>query len=322
MQRITKTIRNFAGINGNKTTHVEKLVSGLGGFCGILLILIITRHFVAPGNTVLIVASMGASAVLLFAVPHGPLSQPWALVGGHLISACIGVSCYIVISNPFVAAACAVGIAITAMYYLRCIHPPGGATALTTVVAGTQVHALGYTYILIPVLLNVLVILSVAIIFNNFFSWRRYPTALMQFGRKQENDATQKEKELSTADLEFALQQMNMYVDVSNDDLDKIYQLAKSRTEKQIEEQHIKLGHYYSNGEYSGAWSVRQVVDEANDPRPDKDMVIYKVVAGSGRRSSGTMTREEFARWSKYEVFLNESSWQRVDPMTEFASVA
>ena len=158
MIRLLEEIKQLAGISSNKTSHVEKLVSGLGGFFGILLILLVTRQFLGTAASVLIVASMGASAVLLFAVPHGPLSQPWALTGGHLVSAVIGVSCYRLVPDLFVAAACAVGLAITAMHYLRCIHPPGGATALTTVIAGPEVHALGYEYVVTPVLLNVLVV--------------------------------------------------------------------------------------------------------------------------------------------------------------------
>jgi CBS domain-containing membrane protein len=84
----------------------------------------------------------------------------------------------------------------------------------------------------------------------------------------------------------------------------------------------IKLGHYYSNGEYGANWSVRQVVDESNDTRPQRDQIIYKVVAGQGRRSSGTISREDFAVWSKYEVYLNENSWQRVAPAHTYVSAA
>jgi CBS-domain-containing membrane protein len=118
---------------------------------------------------------MGASAVLLFAVPHGQLSQPWPVFGGHLVSALIGVASAKLVAPPLLAAAVAVALAISAMYYLRCIHPPGGATALTAVAGGETVHALGFHYVLTPVLLNVLIILAVALLFNFPFSWRRYP---------------------------------------------------------------------------------------------------------------------------------------------------
>lgn len=323
MNIVIPVINHFIGLSSNKTSHREKIISGLGGFIGILLILIITRQFVEISDAGLIVASMGASAVLMFAVPHGPLSQPWALGCGHLVSAVIGVSCYLFIPNLFVAAASAVGLAITAMYYLRCIHPPGGATALIAVVAGPSVHALGYMYLLTPVLVNVVIIFSVAIIFNYVFPWRRYPAALMEYSAKhpESNVKVQEpESELSHSDLEYALRQMNLYVDVSHDDLEKIYHLARHRVEGEISTQGIKLGRYYSNGEYGNNWSVRQIVDESDNPRPGRDQVIYKVVAGKGRRSTAAINRDEFAQWAKYEVYLNENSWQRLTDTANCAS--
>jgi CBS domain-containing membrane protein len=322
MKQAILALNRFIGLGSNKTSHREKLISGLGGFIGILLILIITRQFVEAGDAGLIVASLGASAVLLFAVPHGPLSQPWALGCGHLVSALIGVSCYLLIPDLFIAAAAAVGLAITAMYYLRCIHPPGGATALTAVVAGSGVHSLGYQYLVTPVLINVAIIFAVAIVFNYLFPWRRYPMAMMPHSRKAARRDKAVKEVLSREDLEYAMQQMNLYVDVSHEDLEQIYQLARNRINGQLSVKHIKLGHYYSNGEYGSNWSVRQVVDESNNPRPGRDQIIYRVIAGKGRRSSGTISREEFAHWAKYEVYLNENSWQRVASSIDYASAA
>jgi len=310
-------LKAFIGVGSQQTSHREKLVSGLGGFVSIFCILMITRHFVGEGAG-LIVASMGASAVLLFAVPHGPLSQPWALIGGHLISSVIGVSCYTWIPNLFVAAAAAVGLAITAMYYLRCIHPPGGATALSAVLAGAGVHALGYRYIITPVMFNVAVIFSVAILFNFLFAWRRYPMALMQHKSKTPGKAQATSEHLSREDLEHALKQMNLFVDVSHTDLERIYQLARNRINATLSADQIQLGQYYSNGEFGGNWSVRQIVDESMN----RDQVIYKVVAGQGRRRSGTLSREEFAQWAKYPVYLNENSWQRMEPAPSYQRVA
>lgn len=317
MNSVFKKIAHFAGIGSNKTGHAEKLVSGLGGFVGILLILVFTRQIVGDSDAGLIVASMGASAVLLFAVPHGPLSQPWALTGSHMISAISGVSCYLLIPNLFIAAAVAVGLAITAMYYLRCIHPPGGATALTAVMAGSDVHDLGYYYIVTPVMVNVMIILSVAILFNYLFRWRRYPASLMQYKNKDVQQEPAVEETLSRDDIEHALQQMNQYVDVGSEELGQIYKLARNRNTQELQVDQVKLGLYYSNGKYGSDWAVRQVVDESGKTRSDQDQVIYKVVAGKKRRTSGTMTREQFAQWARYEVFLNENSWQRVPLLVE-----
>jgi CBS-domain-containing membrane protein len=316
MKNVLNATAHFIGLGSNQTGNAEKIVAGLGGFAGIALILYISEVFVGPHDAGLIVASMGASAVLLFGVPHGPLSQPWNLVCGHFVSAIIGVSCYLVVPNLFIAAALAVGLAITAMYYLRCIHPPGGATALTAVLAGAGVHSLGYMYILTPVMLNVAVILAVALIFNFPFRWRRYPAAAMQYGRarKAHGGRQRAESGLSRTDLEHALRQLNLFVDISHEDLEKIYTLARTRTDGELSRDQIKLGRYYSNGEYGDKWCIRQVIDESGDERPERDQVIYKVVAGRGRRGTGTVSREAFAQWAKYEVYLNENSWQRVPP--------
>lgn len=316
MERVIRSVGNLLGLGGGQTSHVEKLVAGLGGFTGILLTLMVTRQFIGTEDAALIVASMGASAVLVFAVPHGQLSQPWALTGGHLISAIIGVSCYQLIPDPLIAAACAVGLAITAMYYLQCVHPPGGATALSAVIAGPGVHELGYQYIATPVMLNVVVILTTAVLFNYLFPWRRYPAALTQYRRrcKAPADRTQASREpaLSHEDFAYALQRMNMYIDVSEDDLRRIYSLARHHTRAALTPEHVQLGRFYSNGEYGEGWSVRQIIDESGEHGGERDQIIYRVVAGKDHRSSGAMEREAFARWAKYEVYMNENSWQRV----------
>ena len=94
----------FLGIGQMVVGHTEKLVSAAGAFLGILVIFYTSSYFVPVPSSYLIVASMGASAVLLFAVPHGPLSQPWPLIGGHFFSAIIGISCAKFIPDLFISA--------------------------------------------------------------------------------------------------------------------------------------------------------------------------------------------------------------------------
>src|SRR5258706_10586585 len=98
----------------------------------------------AAANIPLLVAPMGASAVLLFAVPASPLAQPWSIIGGNLVSATVGVACAALIGNPVHAAALAVAVAVGAMFALRCIHPPSGAVALTAGLGGPAGHAMGF----------------------------------------------------------------------------------------------------------------------------------------------------------------------------------
>ncbi len=153
----------------------EALISCLGGLLALLSVVFVSRRFVGDAGPGMLVASMGASAVLLFALPHGQLSQPWAVVGGHVVSAIVGVAVAGLISDPVVAGAVAVGLAIGLMQVLRCVHPPGGATALSAVVGGPAVHALGMRFALTPVLLNALLIVGVAVTWNALFAKRRYP---------------------------------------------------------------------------------------------------------------------------------------------------
>ena len=174
------TLRRYLGLGHRQASHLEKDVSTVGGIVSILGVMLISQAQLGLTGSVSIISSMGSSAVLLFAVPHGPLSQPWSVLGGHLVSALIGVACVKLIHQPMLAAALAVGLAIGAMHYLRCIHPPGGATALAVVIGGDSVHRLGFEFVLTPVLLNAITILLVAVMFNFPFPWRRYPAALAQ----------------------------------------------------------------------------------------------------------------------------------------------
>ena len=305
-----KEILNLLGVQLDTTEHKEKIISALGGGIGILLILTVTSLFIEFNSAGLIVASMGASAVLLFAVPHGPLSQPWAVFGGHMVSAFIGVTCYLTISEPIMAAALAVGLSIGIMYYFRCIHPPGGATALTAVMGGTDIHSLGYDFIVTPVLINVIIILATAYFFNYLFTWRRYPVAIaQQYQQKKEKNARQKQIGLiPRKDLEFALHSMQSFADITEVELEKIYQTAKQhQAESHLELNDIKLGHYYLHGKNDGNGVIRRVIDESLD---EKDMLIYKIITGPERKKTQVTTRSEFANWAKHEVIFDDNKWK------------
>ena len=222
---IRKKIETFLQVQTFPVSQAEKHVSALGGFVGIVLVLAVSQAIAVPIPAALIVASMGASAVLLFAVPHGALSQPWPLVGGHLVAAIIGVCCAKLIPVPFVAAAAAVGLAIAAMHLLRCIHPPGGATALTAVIGGDAIHALGFQFLLTPVLLNVAIILAVAVVFNYPFRWRRYPVGWARIDAEKPRRSGAY-PDISHADFVAALSEIDSVIDVTEQDLLRIYDVA------------------------------------------------------------------------------------------------
>jgi len=301
-QRRPGPIAAFAGFGPNSSGHLEKWVSGVGGLAGILGVIIISRASLGLDGSAALVASMGASAVLLFAVPHGALSQPWAVFGGHLVSAVIGVACAKLITQPLLAPAVAVALAVSAMYYLRCIHPPGGATALTAVAGGPAVHDLGFHFVLTPVLLNVLVILAVAMLFNLPFQWRRYPAA---WAPHHLQPAAQSAASAASA-LSAAVTQTTSTPPGSETRRHTLYDPAQNRAETDgLPVTGVRVGACYCNGEFGPDWQVRRVVDVA-------DKITYRVVAGVERRRINHVDPALFAEWARYEVVLNETSWQRV----------
>jgi CBS domain-containing membrane protein len=203
----------------------EHWISASGGLLGILTVVWVSHVWLGEHGGIFLVSSMGSAAVLLFAAPHGAMSQPWPLFGGNIVSAVIGVFCVRWLGNePMLAAALAVSLSIAAMYGLRCLHPPGGATALSVVLGGETVHALGYGFVLSPVLLNVAAIFAVAVVFNYPFAWRRYPQSWVR--RSKVDAETPREDMIKHSSLVYALSQIDTFVDVSEEDLQRIYALA------------------------------------------------------------------------------------------------
>ncbi len=107
-------------------SHREKIRTAFVSSVAIFLTGWLASLTIDGGGLKTLLASMGASAVILFAMPHSPVARPWPLVGGHLISASVGILCARWIPQLWVAAAVAVGLSIFAMHLARCLHPPGG----------------------------------------------------------------------------------------------------------------------------------------------------------------------------------------------------
>lgn len=165
---------------GQRPPHVhfgEVFWSWLGAVLGIGLVAFLDAQFFAPMDGSLLIGSFGASAVLLYGAPNSPLAQPRNLIGGHLVSAVVGVALFQWVGGiPWLAAALAVSLAIACMHLTQTLHPPGGATALIAVIGSERLHHLGFYYVLAPVGLGALCLLLVALLINNMAPTRRYPT--------------------------------------------------------------------------------------------------------------------------------------------------
>jgi CBS-domain-containing membrane protein len=155
----------------------EMFWSGLGAFIGIYAVYYVGHyqelHLV---DSLFLVGSFGASAVLIYGIPSSPYSQPRNMIGGHILSAIVGVSCTLLLnSHPELAAAIAVSLSIVLMHLTRTIHPPGGATALIAVIGSDHIHEMGYMFVLTPIATGAVIMLIVAVLINNLSPYRRYP---------------------------------------------------------------------------------------------------------------------------------------------------
>lgn len=196
-----------------------------GAACiALFVVTLSSQHLADPASTVVLLASMGASAVLLFGLPSSPLAKPWSFAAGHLISAAIGLLCSHLFTDMAVMAAVTIALVLFAMYLFECMHPPGGATALVPVIASSD-QLLSYEFLFLPVALNVMVMLMMALLLNRLLQPRRKrnfdPVHL-------HNDVSpMKRVGLQPEDLLHALNHYQTVVDVSETDLEQIYQQAQ-----------------------------------------------------------------------------------------------
>ena len=162
----------------------------------------------------------GGAAVL----PASPLAQPWPVIGANLVSALVGISCVQLFGTGLLTAPLAGGLAIAAMFALRCLHPPGGAVALTAVLAGPAVHALGFEFALLPVALNSTLMVGAALLVNNA-TGRRYPhphRSVLANTHHTGDTAPTARLGFQREDLDEVLKHYGQVLDVGRDDLENI----------------------------------------------------------------------------------------------------
>jgi len=203
----------------------ERWRAVLGSAAGILLTVLASRWLgLRLGLQPWLAAPLGASAVLVFALPASPLAQPWSVLGGHAVSAAAGLACVALLAGlpgpsalPLAAAA-AVAAAIALMFLTRCLHPPGGATALLVVLNQVEPR-----FVLMPVLLNMALLVAVGVVYNTL-TGRRYPHVVPA----PPPPGAQPASRFTTADLDAALVHYNQVLDVSRDDLEALLHHAEA----------------------------------------------------------------------------------------------
>ena len=203
-------------------TPRERWRTAVGAGVGLLVTALISHLVTGGASDAALVAPLGASALLLFALATSPMAQPWAVILGNFVSALVGVACARLVDNPVLAGPVAVGLAIGAMYALRCLHPPGGAMALYAVLG----HHAEFSFALDPVALDSLLLVLAAAAYHAA-TGRRYPHGPSP-ARSSPVGAVDASRRFTAADIDAALAQFNQVVDVSRSDLETLLQQAEA----------------------------------------------------------------------------------------------
>jgi len=273
----------------------ERLRACLGAGLGIFF----TAFFSISSSTpqvgqIWLLAPIGASAIILFTLPASPLAQPWSIVGGNLICALVGITCSRFIEGPLLCLSTAIFVALALMFVLRCIHPPSGAVALLTILGGDSVKDMGYMFILNPLGLNTLLLVTFAIIYNKA-TGQNYPHfnhRLLSLRALNSTLPTATTLGITANDLSAALDQSDQLIDVDLGDLENLFlkteQIALSRRVgiiqcQQIMTQNIAALEFAT--ELNEAW---QIIKERN--------VQALPVLSSGKHLIGIVTRSDFLR--------------------------
>ncbi|OJA28808.1 HPP family protein [Burkholderia ubonensis] len=290
----------------------ERLCSCAGALVGIATVGFTMKVVPGvPGLVPLLVAPMGASAVLLFAVPASPLAQPWSIIGGNLVAATVGVACAQWIADPITAAAVAVACAIGGMFALRCVHPPSGAVALTAVLGGPAIHRLGFGFVLEPIALQSAILLSAALVYHAL-TGHRYPHGGVRPDAKPQAGGAPAHARggrggrggFTREDLDAVLKRRGEWLDVDPNDLEALLRetelQAYARTFGQL-----TCADLMTNGAISIAPSTSVT---AALTLLDRHRVKALPVVDADRRLVGIVTRADLTRYLRHPTAL----WQRL----------
>lgn len=230
-----KQLLKFTWLNDPVNLSLKgKCLAILACFIAIYVIAWVTAAYSAASISPVLIASMGASAIIVFIIPHSPLAQPWPLVGGQMLSALAGVFSAQTFSSMSLAAACAIALSMLLMFMCRCLHPPGAATALTPILAAHSFAPLNYSFIWMPVGINACILLIITLALNRWLLGHTYPAPAVQPASARPNPSNTVDA-FTEADLQSALHRKSMYMDVTAADLNSLFSDAQLQNFKRTQ---------------------------------------------------------------------------------------
>lgn len=219
--RINSAWRNLIDTQ-SPISLAERLRSCGGILFGLLATSLLSQQALGSASSIpWLIAPLGASAALLFAAPSSPMAQPWPVLGGNLLSACVGLACAAWIPQTALAVALAAAFACGLMFSLRCMHPPGSAIAVLAALGGPALADKAWPFLQYPVALNSLLLVLLAIVYNNL-TGRRYPHS--NSSASHATDVVPAGLGFSPADMDAVISNYGEVLDISRDDLQSLFQ--------------------------------------------------------------------------------------------------
>jgi CBS domain-containing membrane protein len=226
---IVSTLRSLAPRMAGATAR-DRAVACLGALTGVIALGLISGWMTGTADHLpLLAAPLGASAVLLFAVPASPMAQPWAIIGGNTLSTLTGIGIAHLVPDTAIAAGLAVAAAIAVMSLMRCLHPPGGAASLLGVLGGPAAASWSFSFALAPIALNSVLLVFLGIVFHRFsrHAYPHRPAPAAVEGHGAANVPPQLRTGLADQDIDAALTESGETFDIARADLNRLIRRAE-----------------------------------------------------------------------------------------------
>ncbi len=244
--------RHWSGFILPGATLRDRIWACGGALAGVAITaLLSTALFPHAAQLPFLVAPIGASAVLVFAVPSSPLAQPWSVIGGNTLSALMGIATSHVVRDPMMAVGLSVALAIAAMSLTRCLHPPGGAAALTAVLSSHSTAATSWSFAFAPVALNSALLVYCGWWFHRF-TRHAYPHRNLVITAPSapiERASVPAPGNFQSADLNAALKEFGVPLDIQPDDLERFIRLVEMHARAREDRDRLSAGRSQTSSE-------------------------------------------------------------------------